>query len=59
MNNETLTQLEEFFLSVLHDPERRKVLLERLEQLGLLDSFLEAEKGGQNSEKSIGPIRSN
>lgn len=36
---------EMMFLQMVHDPELRQVLLERLEKLGLLTSFLEAENG--------------
>lgn len=42
---ETLSKEETQFLTMVHDPIRRQFLLARLEQLGLLSAFLEAENG--------------
>ena len=38
-----MSELEEEFLRQVHDPELKTHLLVRLEQLGLLSAFLEAE----------------
>lgn len=38
-----LNSQELMFLKMVHDPELRKVLLVRLEKLGLLSAFLEKE----------------
>ena len=40
-----LTENEQKFLELANNPETRQVLLERLEQLGLLSAFLAAENG--------------
>ena len=48
MNEEVITQLtmeEQLFLTLANDPVSRAGLLERLETLGLLSAFLEAENG--------------
>lgn len=42
---EKLTKQEKLFLRMVHDPDLRIVLLARLEQLGLLSAFLQAENG--------------
>ena len=42
---EKLTEQEKLFLRMVHDPDLRRVLLERLEKLGLLSAFLQAETG--------------
>ena len=40
-----LTAEEKEFLRLVNDPDLREALLERLEKLGLLAAFLEAERG--------------
>ena len=40
-----LTESEKKFLQIVNDPAVRAHLLDRLEQLGLLAAFLEAENG--------------
>lgn len=40
-----LSESEAKFLSMANDPVNRQHLLDRLEQLGLLSAFLEAENG--------------
>ena len=40
-----MSQDEKRFLQMIHDPALREALLVRLEKLGLLSAFLEAENG--------------
>lgn len=40
-----LTEQESLFLQLANDPVTRSTLLARLEKLGLLSAFLEAENG--------------
>lgn len=42
---EDFSKEEKMFLQMVHDPVSRQHLLARLEQLGLLSAFLEAENG--------------
>lgn len=42
---EDFSEEEKMFLQMVHDPVSRQHLLDRLEQLGLLSAFLEAENG--------------
>ena len=45
-----LNEREKEFVRMVNDPDLRKVLLERLEKLGLLSAFLRA-KSGRRLEK--------
>ena len=45
-----LSEEDQMFLKIVHDPSLRAALLERLQALGLLDAFLQVE-----SETKQGP----
>lgn len=49
-----LTTLELDFLREIHTPSERRKLLRRLSAAGLLDDFLQIEKGGN---PAISPIK--
>lgn len=38
-----MSEQDRLFLKMIHDPELREGLLERLEKLGLLSAFLQVE----------------